>query len=99
MKGTAGMPCTMTGSIEGDRAWSAEVSAERAQAEITKLTQLLCSLCKTVEDDTCVDIPDEVEKWWRAHQEVDRKARLKRKAEILAKLTPEERAILSAEDE
>lgn len=78
------MPCYMTGSAEGDRAYAQhEAGTDREQLlELSqKLTRMLCSLCREIEmsrkHGTAVDIPTEVAVWWRAHKAVD-EARIER---------------------
>jgi hypothetical protein len=83
------MPCTYTGSLEGDRALAAEEEADKLADIITTLTQMLCSVCRAVEEIGREDIFDPlVEGWWQDHQLVDEKAA------ALEKLTEREKEIL-----
>lgn len=76
------MPCTQTGSLEGDRALAFKETKEKLQKENTRLTQLLCLICKEVKDfnrqkfldgDNCsmFDMPFDVERWYEKHQKID----------------------------
>ena len=71
------MPCTQTGSLEGDRA----LDADMARSEATRLTQMLCDLCKTF-DETFVEEEWELllnnmkagkrlAAWWKSHKKID----------------------------
>lgn len=61
------MPCTITGSFEGDKAL---MESDRA----LKLTQLLCAACKRMET-TGTPMPTAVKNWWAMHKEQDQKSR------------------------
>jgi hypothetical protein len=62
------MPCTYSGSIEGDRLML-------TQDLVTELTQLLCSLCKRCEKEK-VKLPRRVSIWWKQHKKVDARAKI-----------------------
>lgn len=85
------MPCTMTGSLEGDRALAATEAADNLSNELTRITAAFCDLCTALERDPSahkiIDYSPMAYDWWVRHQEVDRK-RVAREA--LAKLTTEE---------
>jgi hypothetical protein len=96
------MPCTFTGSIEGDRAMFA---SERA----TELVDMLCRMMTIFEEKKLQElyaskyneklvIPKDIMEFWTEHKKVDAKRRKKEAEELkksaLAKLTPEERKIL-----
>lgn len=69
------MPCTMTGSIEGDRAWAAEQTIEKLSDTITDLTRMLCGACDWVTGYSInmIDEVDGLRDWWEEHQKVDQK--------------------------
>jgi hypothetical protein len=70
------MPCTVTGSIEGDRALDAAEARETA----TKTTQMLCSICEMVEKRGCPSMsrmPADVKAWWVEHKKMDARNRPK----------------------
>lgn len=65
------MPCTYTGSLEGD----ARLATSEANQKLTEVTQMLCALCTHIEENYEDDIIGEVpktNKWWKEHKEVDR---------------------------
>jgi len=68
------MPCTQTGSLDGDRILGLEEDIEEVQANALKLTQMLCAMCKRCEEYG-VPIPKKVSPWWRKHKAQDRKAK------------------------
>lgn len=85
------MPCTYTGSIEGDRALAATEKAERLAEIITELTRHLCEACAALEEAEVMDsseVSEELVEWWKAHKEQDERA------QALKKLTPRERKLL-----
>ena len=43
------MPCTYTGSLEGDRALLAEESSKTAKSELDRITSYLCAVCNYLE--------------------------------------------------
>ena len=43
------MPCTYTGSLEGDRAHFAEESSKAAMSELDRITSYLCAVCTDLE--------------------------------------------------
>lgn len=69
------MPCTLTGSIEGDRA----LSAQEAEAEVTKLARMLCSVMRMLERDGD-KLSNEVLSWWKQHKKQDRERRADERA-------------------
>lgn len=71
------MPCTYTGSIEGDKAYFLEKSNKALGGEVTKLTQLLCSLCKHNEANKQT-INSKVKYWWEKHKKLDAKRKKKK---------------------
>jgi hypothetical protein len=60
------MPCTFTGTLEGD-------AALRAREELDRQTDRLCRMCRRIEalghDLTTID-PD-VAEWWAKHKKED----------------------------
>lgn len=73
----------------------------RLRAELDEVTNMLCGVLRNY--DTVLTLSPETRKWWKAHQEADRRreaAEAKRreadrkKAAALKKLTAEERKIL-----
>lgn len=92
------MPCYATGSAEGD----ARLDANEAQAELTKVSDLLCKACARM-DLHHIPMQASVRKWWDEHQEIDRKRLKQRAADLqqqedrkvaMKKLTPNDRAAL-----
>lgn len=69
---------------------------------LSKVTAIACALCKQIEMNGN-QVPVVAEAWWKEHKEMDRQReadearrehRDTKKAEALAKLTPEEREML-----
>lgn len=70
------MPCTLTGSLEGDRA----LDAQEARQQVTKLANLLCQTCLSLESvGELSKLPTPVFRWWQAHKKLDRKVARKKK--------------------
>ena len=68
------MPCTITGSFEGDRALFAEEDLEKAQKKNLKLTQFLCETCQILENMGYKGfVNPKLEKWWKKHKNQDGK--------------------------
>lgn len=98
------MPCTLTGSLEGDR----ELSYSEANKNVTKLTDMLCKTLSFVEKmhfNVRINLGPEINRWWVKHKEIDRQ-RLKReneaekqenKKKALAKLTKADKIALGLE--
>lgn len=85
------MPCTVTGSLEGD----AQLAASEVRKEATATTKLLCKACKLLDQFPDMKIPVDLQKWWLKHKDVDRReyeTRIRNTA--LAKLSLEEKRIL-----
>ena len=82
----------MTGSLEGDR----NLEPQEASNSVTKLTQLLCSLCRNLESHGESSLmPAPVQKWWKRHKALDEATKRDNlRAQALAKLTPSEKKIL-----
>jgi hypothetical protein len=59
------MPCTITGSPEGDRLLY-------ANEDILRLTQMLCASLKRLEKNN-IPVPKECLQWWNKHKKVDQK--------------------------
>jgi hypothetical protein len=60
------MPCTYTGTIEGDRALSASLA-------LSEVTSMLCDTCKQVEKHgQLMWLSIETRKWWREHKKLDK---------------------------
>ena len=79
------MPCTYTGTPEGDRELAYQENAEYLAKKITKLTQLLCKTLTIVEaHDGLEYLPKDVNKWWVSHKKIDAR-RLTREAKAAAK--------------
>jgi hypothetical protein len=64
------MPCTRTGSLDGDHILSLEEDLESVQAEALSLTQMLCAVCRRCEERG-VPIPKSAAAWWRKHKAQD----------------------------
>lgn len=65
------MPCTLTGSQDGDALYYAQQDKRAAQKELLKATQMLCLACKTMESQN-VEIPDKIKEWWKVHKYQDK---------------------------
>lgn len=64
------MPCTITGSLEGDRALEAFQLRIKAQ----DLNEMLCEVCERLEAQDALNIlPESVASWWNDHKELDRR--------------------------
>lgn len=79
----------------------------KLKEEINKLTDLLCTMCRTVKHmevgPQYLNMPTDVYDWWRSHQKIDKKRREQRKQEkinnkirkrVLERLTETERKLL-----
>ena len=64
------MPCTYTGSIEGDNIFFANQANEKLGEMITHLTQMLCQMCEGFEDESLTP-PYPVDEWWADHKSKD----------------------------
>lgn len=64
------MPCYMTGSEEGDRAWILESRLNERTQELTDLTRKLCLACRTMEGND-IPLPRGLKGWWAKHKKVD----------------------------
>ena len=75
------MPCTLTGSLEGD-------AAVFSKEKITELTQLLCGACRLLEENeidmskvkavvysygACQERTTKLTTWWKSHKKLDAK--------------------------
>jgi hypothetical protein len=83
------MPCTITGTLEGDRELFAkeeiaglEKSLRKSQAERLKLTQMLCWMCreyghvpKPGTGKQYCTLPPDIREWWEKHKKQDAKYR------------------------
>jgi hypothetical protein len=67
------MPCYYTGTAEGD----AKLQRNEANKALTKVTRLLCRLCRHHDKYSLLDMPPEVRKWWKKHQMIDNKRKAK----------------------
>lgn len=74
------MPCTYTGSLEGDRAFFAQESLNRRE-------RYLCAICRYIDERGDLNLSqvlqasaraaegvatDEIEKWWTAHSAAEK---------------------------
>ena len=64
------MPCTQTGSLDGDRILSLENSLDRSENIVTKQAQLLCEATKIIVDNDLLDECNKELKAWYAHHVV-----------------------------
>jgi hypothetical protein len=72
------MPCYYTGSAEGDALLGANEDISKLQKERLKLTQLLCSICKTLDDSNGSFLMSAaLRSWWKKHSKQDKKAKKK----------------------
>ena len=69
------MPCTLTGSREGDL----EYWLEASHKEITQIAQLLCKACALLEKEK-VKLPKDLKTWWTKHQKIDEERNVKSKS-------------------
>ena len=62
------MPCTYTGSLEGDALLG-------AKDELDMLTRLLCEACKHLDNHELMKVvaSEELFQWWIEHAEADRR--------------------------
>jgi hypothetical protein len=68
------MPCTYTGSLEGD----ARLAADEARTALTNVTAMLCSVCQKAEKAGRPDLlSPKVASWWKKHKKVDEKRKKK----------------------
>lgn len=75
------MPCTITGSLEGDAALYAREAADKLRADLLKRTQQLCTACKALEaNGIAVPSDDGLDTWWEEHKRSDAAGRRKRAA-------------------
>jgi hypothetical protein len=61
------MPCTQTGSLEGDHALA-------LSDIVTEQAEMLCKMCQLAEDNN-LTIPHGVRGWWTNHKKLDAKRR------------------------
>jgi hypothetical protein len=64
------MPCTLTGSREGDLRFYLEESNKK----VTEIADMLCKTCKILEDNE-IKMPTKIAAWWKKHKEIDKKRR------------------------
>lgn len=93
------MPCTYTGTIEGDRAMFAEEA-------VTEVTSMLCRTLTLLEDHmkACQKVgvehylPKDIQIFWKEHKKLDSKRKKQEEEELkksaLAKLNDAERKVL-----
>lgn len=101
------MPCTMTGSVEGDRALAYQELSQKHGDTITELTQILCEVVQVFKD--CgLKMPPKLQKFAEHHDKVDKRRKAKEKAEKIrkakiakakAKLSLEEKQLLKIDEE
>ena len=60
------MPCTYTGSVEGDLRYYLSQSRE----QVTQVAQLLCKACALLEKEK-IKLPKDLKTWWIEHQKID----------------------------
>jgi hypothetical protein len=69
------MPCTYTGSLEGDAALASQESIEYLSNELQRATRVACELGKLVATPVKnVLTSDETREWLKEHKQVDEKA-------------------------
>lgn len=94
------MPCTVTGSFEGD----ARLAESEANARATRATQVACDAMRALKKAGLLHtVSDHSLEWFEEHEKIDR-ARIEREREqverfrlrneAIKKLSPEERALL-----
>ena len=70
------MPCTQTGSLQGDHILALENTVEENAELITKMTAIACEALRLMED-VGVDMEDLSQTtldWWEEHKKVDQEA-------------------------
>jgi len=78
------MPCTYTGSIQGDTILSLQESLEDYKQDLDELTRNLCSLCGWLDDNGIQWVDDNypTSLWWERHKAEDvRRENLKKAKE------------------
>lgn len=66
------MPCTYTGSLEGDRALDAQEYAEELEASRDEMTALACAAFQVLEKQGLLgEMTFHQRKWWRSHKAAD----------------------------
>lgn len=96
------MPCTYTGSLEGDRALAAEEALSKKVSSLTKVTEFLCYVLEKLENSNNGDVElilrreilgenDNLNNWWVQHKKQDNE---RIKEEALKKLSKREREAL-----
>lgn len=87
------MPCTYTGSIEGDRRMAEEEDRQKLGKIITSLTQMICGIMDYIENKGLVtDVSelyevDGLEQFWEKHKKLDAERKERDKKIALSKLT------------
>jgi hypothetical protein len=94
------MPCTITGTFEGD----ARLEASEANQDATRATQVACEALRLLKQRGLLhEVTDDSLAWFQYHEAVDRRRieadreairRDNLRSAALAKLSPEERAAL-----
>lgn len=77
------MPCTYTGSLEGDHIMAMEEElkrkrkkARKVKEELDSLTRMLCRTCEILEGlghVAKIAWPSDVATWWEKHKSIDEK--------------------------
>lgn len=97
------MPCTYTGSIEGDRALAASEALTEVTDNLCRVLTLVDAHNHLVSNDEeaefrVIELPKDIEKFWREHKKIDAKRKKDEAKELkdraLAKLDPNERKAL-----
>lgn len=68
------MPCTYTGSIEGDAIYALNQTQEKLGKQITKTTALLCEAVKLLKKNK-IALPEDLKAWSKVHSKVDKKGK------------------------
>lgn len=67
------MPCTYTGSLEGDRIMSLEEGLGKASTALTATTQAACEMAKLLTPAQFAKLSSNTKKWIEDHKKVDAK--------------------------
>jgi hypothetical protein len=73
------MPCTYTGSLEGDARLAASEALAKKTSTLTKVTQMLCATCTKAEKAGRLDLlSPKTQVWWKKHKKQDAKRKKKK---------------------
>lgn len=97
------MPCTYTGTLDGDTIMGLTEAINKARADAAIVTNLLCGVMESLDEDDKACVFGAVRgllRWWQDHERLDQarqqaeRDEKQRRAKVLAKLSPDERRLL-----